>query len=246
MASIAKVETIASGDSLLASQQVQSAFGGLCNRRERWGLSRRGWLATVAFLAASVSASLLFLHSFLAVTDPVPSDVLVVEGWLPNDALKSAIVEYRTHSYRMIVCTGGPFRTSIQTRLGDTHAHSAAERLEKLGIPREVIHVVPSRNASLDRTFAAAIALRLWVEEQPAGLRSFNLVTLGPHARRSRLLYQKAFGNQAIVGIIAIPDAEYDPNAWWKYSEGTKNVVSELIGYFYARFFFRKANESVH
>jgi hypothetical protein len=145
----------------------------------------------------------------------------------------------------MIVCTGGPFRTSVQTGPGDTHAHSAAYRFEKLGIPREEIRVVPSRSSDLDRTFAAAAALRLWADKQPAGLSSFNLVTLGVHARRSRLLYQKAFGNGANVGIIAIRDSDYDPNAWWKYSEGTKSVVSESIGYIYARFFFRKSDEAV-
>jgi uncharacterized SAM-binding protein YcdF (DUF218 family) len=175
----------------------------------------------------------------------VPSDVLVVEGWLSNDALKYAIVEYRSHPYRIIVCTGGPSRTSVQTEPGNTHAHSAAYRLQKLGIAREEIRVVPSRSSDLDRTFAAATALRLWADKQPAGLSSFNLVTLGVHARRSRLLYQKAFGNGANVGIIAIRDSDYDPNAWWKYSEGTKSVVEELIGYIYARFFFRKSDEAV-
>jgi len=221
------------------------AFAGLLSRRSRWGLSRRGLMILFGALAGVITTLVLWVHPFLAVTAPVMTEVLVVEGWIPNDALKAAIQEFRSHHYRMMICTGGPLHSSIQIDPGDTYAHSAADRLQRLGLPREEIRVVPSPSTKVDRTYAAAAALRLWARQQPTRLQSFNLVTLGPHARRSRLLYEKAFGDQTKVGIIAIPDSEYNPGAWWKYSEGTKSVIGEAIGYVYARFFFRNADTQV-
>jgi hypothetical protein len=40
-------------------------------------------------------------------------------------------------------------------------------------------------------------------------LRSLNVVTEDAHARRTRLLFQKALGNDVTVGIISIPNPDY-------------------------------------
>ena len=40
------------------------------------------------------------------------------------------------------------------------------------------------------------------------------------------------------VGIIAVPNPDYDSRHWWQYSEGVREVIGESIAYSYARFFF--------
>jgi hypothetical protein len=60
----------------------------------------------------------------------------------------------------------------------------------------------------------------------------------GAHARRTRLLFQKAFGDEAGVGIIAISSPDYDGAHWWLYSEGVRDVVGETLAYLYAQVFF--------
>jgi len=72
-------------------------------------------------------------------------------------------------------------------------------------------------------------------------LRSFDVVTQDAHARRTRLLFQKAFGNGVSVGIISIPNPDYDAKRWWRYSEGVREVIGEGIAYIYARFFFYRS-----
>jgi hypothetical protein len=69
-------------------------------------------------------------------------------------------------------------------------------------------------------------------------VESLDLVTLGPHARRSRLLYEEAFGNKVKVGVIAIAIPDYDVKRWWRYSEGVREVIGEGIGYLYVKFLF--------
>ena len=53
-----------------------------------------------------------------------------------------------------------------------------------------------------------------------------------------RLLFQKALGDGIKVGIIAVPNPDYDPKYWWRYSDGVREVIGESIAYIYARLFF--------
>jgi hypothetical protein len=67
---------------------------------------------------------------------------------------------------------------------------------------------------------------------------SINVLTAGAHARRTRLLYQKALGRNVTVGIIAASNPDYNPKQWWRYSDGVREVIGESIAYIYAKFFF--------
>jgi uncharacterized SAM-binding protein YcdF (DUF218 family) len=102
-----------------------------------------------------------------------------------------------------------------------------------------MIIAIPAPPVIRDRTYASAVALKDWLKKAPFPIKGINLVSLGTHARRSRLLFEKALGSGITVGIIAIPDVRYDPQAWWKSSLGVRLTLDELIAYLYARFFFR-------
>ena len=67
----------------------------------------------------------------------------------------------------------------------------------------------------------------------------FHLITEGAHGRRSRLLFQRALGSGVTVGVTSVPSSAYDPEHWWKFSAGVREVVGELLAYGYARFLFR-------
>ena len=69
-------------------------------------------------------------------------------------------------------------------------------------------------------------------------MSSINVLTEGAHARRTRLLYQKAFDQNVTVGIIAVSNPDYNPKQWWRYSDGVREVIGESIAYIYAKFFF--------
>jgi uncharacterized SAM-binding protein YcdF (DUF218 family) len=124
----------------------------------------------------------------------------------------------------------------------NTSASVGAGRLKSAGLSPEFVQMVPSRINDRDRTYSAALALRNWFREHHAGVRSINVVTEDVHARRSRLLFQKAFGPGVNVGIISIPNPDYDSTHWWRYSEGVKEIISEGAAYIYARLFFYPAD----
>lgn len=98
--------------------------------------------------------------------------------------------------------------------------------------------MVPSHISGRDRTYSAALALQEFFQTNGSGSVRFNVLTEDVHARRTRLLFQKAFGTSAQVGIIAVPDRDYDPAHWWRYSEGVREILGESIAYVYAAFLF--------
>jgi hypothetical protein len=92
--------------------------------------------------------------------------------------------------------------------------------------------------AEKDRTYQAALGLKEWLAGHDAWVKSFNLVTIGPHARRSWLTFQQAFGSTTDVGIVALKDPSYDVEHWWRTTEGMQEVPWETIAYVYARLYF--------
>ena len=108
------------------------------------------------------------------------------------------------------------------------------------GIPGERLHSVRFPGFERDRTYGAALVVRQWCRDHGISVKSLNVITCGPHARRSRLLYGKAFGGEVAVGVVAISSHAYDPAHWWRTSEGAREVLGETIAYLHARLSFRQ------
>ena len=214
-------------------------------RKERWGLSWRGWLIVFVAGFLTFSVFLFRVYPFLAVTHRVDTNVLVVEGWVHEYAIRAAVEEFRRGSYQRIFTTGGPVEGSGgYVNDSQTEASVGAERLKRNGLPIESVEMVPSRVMNRDRTYGSAVALRSWFRGHNAVARSLNILTEDVHARRSRLLFQEALGKDIKVGIISVPNPDYDSRHWWRYSAGVKDVSSETIGYVYAKFLFYPSESS--
>lgn len=93
---------------------------------------------------------------------------------------------------------------------------------------------MPAPFAQQDRTYTSAVALKNWLRQSATDETSINVVCKGAHARRSRLLFQMAFGEDSRVVVLAIEDRDYDPRHWWKFSRRVRTVVDELVAYIYA------------
>jgi uncharacterized SAM-binding protein YcdF (DUF218 family) len=228
--------TVASPTAEAASRRT---FWGLFDRKDRWALSWRGRLFLVSALLFAGVLIFKGVYPFLAITHRVDADVLVVEGWVHEYAIRAGVAEFRTNHYQQAFSTGGP----VQGNGGyvndfQTSASVGAELLKANGIPSESLQMVPSHVTDRDRTYSAAVALRDWFSAHKTHVRCVNVLTEDLHARRTRLLYQKALGDDVLVGIIAVPNPDYDSNHWWRYSEGVREVIGESIAYIYARFLF--------
>jgi uncharacterized SAM-binding protein YcdF (DUF218 family) len=214
-------------------------FIGLVNRTERWGLSWKGWLLFFLVVVGLAAAAFYSVYPFLAVTQRANTDTLVVEGWIPEYAIRVAVHEFRAGHYQQVFSTGGPVEgMGGYTNDYNTAASVGAELLKRNGVPTESLQMVPSRVMDRNRTYSSAVALRNWFRDHNLVVRGINVVTEDVHARRTRLLFQEALGSGTHVGVIAVPNSDYNVRHWWRYSEGVKEVVSESVAYLYAKFFF--------
>jgi uncharacterized SAM-binding protein YcdF (DUF218 family) len=224
---------------LIQAAPQRRAFWGLFDHRERWSLSWRGRLIVASILLLMGALFVKNVYPFLATTHRVDVDILVVEGWIHEYAIRAAVREFQSNHYHHVFTTGGPV-AGTGGYINDfyTSASVGAELLKKAGVPDQSLQMVPSRVMDRDRTYSSAVALRNWFREHHVKVAGIDVVTEDLHARRTRLLFQKAFGNDVQVGIIAVPNVDYPANRWWQYSQGLKEVASEFAAYLYARMLF--------
>lgn len=222
------------------------------SKKPYWGLLRRReclvltWKARFLLLTGLLLLTLLamrFVHPFLAVTDSKPGGVLVVEGWTTDWALEAAIAEFRAHPYDRMLVTGGPLESGGALSTYKTYAELSTASLLKLGLSSNEVQAVPAPRVRQDRTYASALVLKQWLRDHGLNPKTINVMTEGPHARRSWLLFQKALGKDQTVGIISLEPREYDPRHWWRFSSGVRAVTGEAMAYLYARFLFRPKAE---
>jgi hypothetical protein len=212
---------------------------GLMKRRNVWLPTWRGWVLIVLAATTALMTAMYGIHAFLAVNQPVSSQVMAVEGWLPDFALRKAVQIFKSQKYQLMVVTGGPIEAGSVLVGYENYAQLGATVLEQLGLEKRLIAAVPAPYVSRDRTYAAAVALKNWLTASQLALKTINLVTLDVHARRSRRLFAQALGPGITVGIIAVEDPRYDPRRWWESSLGVRMTLGESIAYGYARFFFK-------
>ena len=225
------------GDSPDPETQYRAA--GLLVRRMRWGLSWRGRLLLLGLGLLAALGLFSGIYPFLAVTEREDTDLLGVEGWVHQYGARGAVEEFIRGNYHQVFTTGGPVVGSGPYSIdANTGAWVGAAMVKRAGMPPDVVQMVPSRVLGRDRTYNSALALRRWLREHQLRPRSLNVLTEDAHARRTRLLFQMAFGEELKIGIIAVPSPDYEPRRWWTCSEGVREVIGESIAYGYARFFF--------
>jgi len=190
-------------------------------------------------IAVAVLTIFRGIHPFLAMSEPCDGELLVVEGWVPEYAVREVAHNVKRRERVQVITVGGPLKSGLGVGSSDTYAHLAGERLVRFGVLPEMVRIVPISGRQRDRTHAFAVALHKCFDEERAGPRTLDVVTLGVHARRSRLLFSRVFGKSTDVRVHAIENRQYDPASWWRYSEGVKEVVSEGVAYLYAKLLFR-------
>lgn len=225
------------------SFKASPQYWGLLRRRPCLLPSLRGWLLLLIPSAVLLVIGFRNVDAFLAVNDPVPDGVFVVEGWAPDYALETAVLEVKRNPGHKLYVIGGPLDQGAPLSEYKTYAELGAAILLQMGMSNDNVQAVPAAYVYKDRTYAAAVALQNWLSQHNATPQSINLISVGAHARRSRLIFEKAFGSGTRVGIIAVRDRDYDPEHWWKSSAGVRRVIDELIAYGYARLLFSPSRE---
>ena len=195
-----------------------------------------GRLVLAAGLAIVAVFAFVGLYDFLAITRPVGARLLVVEGWMPSFAYREVAATFRDGGYARVLAVG-VIREDGGAG-GDPTEDFAVDKLVRNGISPNLIAKASYPAVQADRTYHAAMAVKAWLAAQRLPSTSIDVVTLGPHARRTRVLYEKALGDGVEVGVIAVNDFRIDSRHWWRTSQGARSVIGEAVGYVYARLLF--------
>jgi hypothetical protein len=185
-------------------------------------LTLQGWLAICGFIIALSLFLVTHIHPFLAVNSPIQADILVVEGWIPDYAVKNAIAEFNKGDYQKLITTGLPLQLGYYLSPYKNAAELAAATLTVIGFDPNKLVAVPASNAARNRTSAAATALNQWLKDSDLNVKSINVYTFDAHARRSWLIFKQALAPNIKVGIIAGKSTDYNPKKWWISSAGVR------------------------
>jgi hypothetical protein len=143
-----------------------------------------------------------------------------------------------------VVTSGGAMPAPWLHSRFKTGGEFAAANLAALGLDPKVIVPTAEPEHSRDRTYASALAIKEWLLGANVTVKAVNVYSIGAHARRSRLLFQKALGDEVRVGIISHPDSEFHPEYWWASMGGFTEVTGESLAYLYARFLFHPPKQT--
>ncbi len=207
----------------------------LLKRQQIWTLTSQGWVVILILVVSLILGTITHLHSFLAVNAPIKSaSLLVVEGWVPDYAIKQAKAEFESSSYHLIITTGGPLEKGSYLTGYKNYAEVSSATFIKLGLAPEKLATVPAPAVIKNRSYASVVELQRWLLNSNLKIKSMNLLSWDAHARRSWLLFKKVFSPQITVGVIASSSIDYEPNKWWVSSAGVRTVIDETIAYIYA------------
>jgi hypothetical protein len=189
-------------------------------------------------MLATLGVALTFvltIHDFLAISRPVNGDILVVEGWIwRSSAVKEAAEEFNRGHYKWLVTVGESLEDNVGAFAQRDPAVLAAKRLREYGVDEDLIVVLPGPNVPRHRTYASALILKEWLAGSKIETTGVNVFTLGAHARKSLVLFQRVLGAETRVGVIAGRDDSYNAQWWWLSPTGIYVVMRKTLGYLYA------------
>jgi DUF218 domain len=203
-------------------------------QRQVWMPTISGWVFLLFFFVVTSILLAINLYTFLAPNEPVGARVLVVEGWLDSWGLDQAIEAFKKGKYERIVTTGGP-ASGLGRSPDANYAVLAAEYLKDHGVPSDLIAAVPSPSSAQERTFLSAVTFRESSKRLGITLDAIDVYSVGPHARRSRLLFQMALGPKVRVGVLAARPGGFDSKAWWRSSNGVEQMFFETFGFVWVK-----------
>lgn len=118
-----------SGDSSvpLTRAMPAQAMWGIFVRRERWSHSWRGRLIVASALLLLGALVLRGVYPFPATTHRVNANILVVEGWIYEYAVRAEVKEFQSNHYQRFFTTREPVGGSENISMTSTRRRAWAQ-----------------------------------------------------------------------------------------------------------------------
>jgi hypothetical protein len=111
----------------------------------------------------------------------------------------------------------------------DSNAQYVRNRLISMGIDSSKVIATSGNRVKINRTLTSALAFRDWLKTTKIKVTGINILTVGPHARRTWMTYNKILDEKFEIGIISAPDGyRHQSDSAIKF-----NTLRETIGILY-------------
>lgn len=207
---------------------------GLLTRRNIWCPTLRGWILLLAIFIAPVLLWWFKGESYLSLTERVPAEILIVEGWLAPEELHAAGAEFVEGGYQYVVTTGRKVPGKL-VQPEWTFAEIAERELIQAGVPKDRIIAAPATDN--ESTWELAAAVKRTLQDRGLDPKGVNVFTWGIHGRLSHLSFARALEPGVRVGVISWHPEDYESIRWWHSSLRARALISETSGVFYETFF---------
>jgi uncharacterized SAM-binding protein YcdF (DUF218 family) len=204
-----------------------------------------GWLLIVLVLGLIAILTFRNLALFLIVNEPIAANYLVIEAWMEKEELEQARAYFDANGYQLAILVGGPISDDFH-EMDSNFAARAANYLRLKGMPADKMAVVETPYSAQNRTFLNGVYVREWFLRQGGEVENIDIFTSPVHTRRSRDLYQDAFGEKAEVGVVPSNPRYFDPEYWWSSSDSGKKVAVEFAAWLLVKCCFSPGEPGSH
>jgi hypothetical protein len=87
-----------------------------------------------------------------------------------------------------------------------SNAELARNKLISLGLDSSQVIATRGNRTKINRTLTSAVAFSNWLNTTKIKVTGINIITLGPHARRTWMTYSKILKDKYQIGIISVPE----------------------------------------
>ncbi len=87
-----------------------------------------------------------------------------------------------------------------------SNAELARNKLISLGLDSSQVIATNGERTKINRTLTSAVAFSNWLSTAKIKVSGINIITLGPHARRTWMTYSKILKDKYQIGIISVPE----------------------------------------
>jgi hypothetical protein len=112
-------------------------------------------------------------------------------------------IPYLNNSEYDVIVHEGKMRINNNS---DSNAELTKQKLETLGIDSSLIEAVAGRRVRVNRTLTSALAFRDWILKTDQKIAGINIISLGPHARRTWMTYNRVLNEAYDIGIMSVSD----------------------------------------
>jgi uncharacterized SAM-binding protein YcdF (DUF218 family) len=192
---------------------------------------RRIAAAAAGLLIALAVFALMRAGTSLIVSDPQQKAdaIVVIGGKLPFRAMEGGALYKRGLAPEVWLTMGNRNAAEIELERLDVQAtpeHVYSQQvLERLGVPRRVIRVIPGRN---NNTATEVRTIGRYARERRVS--RIILVTSSYHSRRVRTLWRKLVGGAPEAVVLYTTTEPFDAQRWWADSADAWTVSREWFG----------------